>query len=138
MAQNLKCFVITNGAEDILAYSDGSSFIKMPLSTFPVSAKVVESPDKKGDTTGCGDNFTGGLVASVAEQLQRDRQAQPDLREALSWAVASGGFGCFYVGGTWMETRPGEKREKVYVLQKAYLQQLERESTNTGTQSQKE
>jgi sugar/nucleoside kinase (ribokinase family) len=99
----------------------------MPLSTFPVSTKVIESQEKRGDTTGCGDNFVGGLIASVAEQLQRNRQAQPDLQEALSWAVASGGFACLYVGGTYLEKEPGEKKEKVSVFQEAYLQQFEKE-----------
>jgi len=132
IAHNLKSFLITNGAEDITVYSDGSFFSKMPLSTFPVSAKVGEGSEKRGDTTGCGDNFVGGLVVSVAEQLKRNRQAQPDLKEALSWAVASGGFACFYVGGTWMENHRGEKRKKVSVFQKAYLQQLENMSINMG------
>jgi len=98
----------------------------MSLSTFPVSEKVAENRDRKGDTTGCGDNFAGGLIASVAEQLKHQQLGQLDFREALSWAVASGGFACFYVGGTWLEGNPGEKREKVEAFQKDYLTQIEK------------
>jgi sugar/nucleoside kinase (ribokinase family) len=129
-AHNLTAFVITNGADEITAFSNGSLFMKMPVSTFPVSLKVTESSDRKGDTTGCGDNFAGGLIASVAEQLTQNRSGQLDLLKALSWAVASGGFACFYAGGTWFETFPGEKREKVLAFQQEYLRQLENRDHN--------
>ncbi len=124
-SQNLSAFVITNGAENITAFSNGNLFAPMPLSTFPVSAKVAESRDRKGDTTGCGDNFAGGLIASLAEQLKFQKSGQIDFPEALSWAIASGGFACFYVGGTWFESRSGEKREKVEEFKLAYSRQLE-------------
>lgn len=123
-AQNLSAFVITNGAENITAFSNGNLFAPMALSTFPVSAMVAESSRKKGDTTGCGDNFAGGLIASVAEQLNDCQPGQFNFAEALSWAVASGGFACFYVGGTWYESHSGEKREKVEEFKLAYSQQL--------------
>ena len=125
-SQNLSAFVITNGAENITAFSNGNLFAPMLLSTYPVSQKVVESSDRKGDTTGCGDNFAGGLIASLAEQLKDRQPGQLDFSEALSWAVASGGFACFYVGGTWLESRSGEKREKVEEFNLAYKQQLRR------------
>lgn len=126
-SKNLSAFVITNGAENITAFSNGNLFAPMPLSTFPVSAKVAESCDRKGDTTGCGDNFAGGLIASLAEQLKFQKPGQFDFREALSWAVASGGFACFYVGGTWFESCSGEKREKVEEFRIAYQQQIEKQ-----------
>ena len=125
-SQNLSAFVITNGAENITAFSNGNLFGPMPLKTFPVSRKVAESRDRKGDTTGCGDNFAGGLIASLAEQLKNRQPGQLDFREALSWAVASGGFACFYAGGTWLEGNPGEKRAKVEAFQKDYLTQIKK------------
>ena len=125
-SQNLSAFVITNGAENITAFSNGNLFASIPLSTFPVSQKVAKSSYRKGDTTGCGDNFAGGLIASVAEQLKNLKPGQLDFTEALSWAVASGGFACFYVGGTWFESRSGEKREKVEEFNMAYKQQLKK------------
>lgn len=126
VSQNLSAFVITNGAENISAFSNGNFFVPMSLSNFPVSEKVAKSRDRKGDTTGCGDNFAGGLIASVAEQLKERQPGQLDFREALSWAVASGGFACFYAGGTWLEANPGEKREKVKVYQQDYIAQIEK------------
>lgn len=125
-SEDISAFVITNGAENITAFSNGNLFAPMSLSTFPVSAMVAESSDKKGDTTGCGDNFAGGLIASVAEQLKVRQPGQFDFQEALSWAVASGGFACFYVGGTWLENDEGEKRKKVEEFKLAYQQQLEK------------
>lgn len=127
-SQNSSAFVITNGAENIIAFSNGNLFVPMPLTTFPVSRKVAESRDRKGDTTGCGDNFAGGLIASLAEQLKSQKTGQIDFQEALSWAVASGGFACFYVGGTWLENYNGEKRKKVEEFKVAYQQQLEKEN----------
>jgi len=127
-SQNLSAFVITNGAENITAFSNGNLFAPMSLSTFPVSAKVAESSEKKGDTTGCGDNFAGGLIASVAEQMKDQQPGQFDFIEALSWAVASGGFACFYVGGTWFENHAGEKRKKVNEFKLAYEHQLKTEN----------
>ena len=123
-SQNLSAFVITNGAENITVFSNGNLFGSMPLSTFPVLRRAAESKDRKGDTTGCGDNFAGGLIASLAEQLKFHKLGQLDFEEALSWAVASGGFACFYVGGTWLESYNGEKRERVESFKQAYLQQL--------------
>ena len=63
-------FIITNGANDFYAYSGGGLFRKTGLLRLPVSKKVSEeigkNPALKGDTTGCGDNFAGGAVASIA------------------------------------------------------------------------
>jgi sugar/nucleoside kinase (ribokinase family) len=125
-SQDISAFVITNGAENITAFSNGNLFAPMSLSTFPVSAMVAENRSRKGDTTGCGDNFAGGLIASMAEQLKVRQPGQFDFQEALSWAVASGGFACFYIGGTWLKSYSCQKREKVEEVKLAYQQQLEK------------
>jgi len=39
--------------------------------------------------------------------------AKPDIIEASLWGVASGGFACFYVGGTWFEKNKGEKLREI-------------------------
>lgn len=65
-----------------------------------------------GDTTGCGDNFVGGVLYSMAEQLKQGVHLL-DLPEAAAWGVVSGGFTCFYVGGTYHETAKGEKLSKI-------------------------
>jgi sugar/nucleoside kinase (ribokinase family) len=117
--------VITNGAEDIHAYSDGSIFKEKGTISLPVSDLVKEERRnvQKGDTTGCGDNFAGGLIGSVVNQLFRGL-SHPDFLEALSWAVASGGFACSYMGGTYLESEPGEKKEEIKRYYDAYRKQI--------------
>jgi len=121
-------FIITNGANDIYIWSDGRLFKKTDLLKLPVSKKVTSvlgSNSKfKGDTTGCGDNFTGGIIASLAWQLKKKEKGHFDLIEASSWAIASGGFTCFIVGGTYLEKAPGEKLKKVMKIQMEYLKQI--------------
>jgi len=121
-------FVITNGAQDLIAWSGGGLFKKTLPVKLPVSFKVTRelrlNPDRKGDTTGCGDNFAGGVIASLAWQLKDREKGNLDLVEALSWGVASGGFCCFTVGGTFLERFPGQKKEAVDSLRKEYLNQI--------------
>jgi len=76
-----------------------------------------------GDTTGCGDNFAGGVIASVVHQLIGGSE-HPDLREACSWGIVSGGFTCFYMGGTYFEEKPGEKMARIRPYYDTYLKQL--------------
>jgi sugar/nucleoside kinase (ribokinase family) len=136
--------IITNGARDISLYSSGKRFAGVEA-TFPVSEAVAEElrQGRKGDTTGCGDNFAGGVIASVVAQLLRQKEGLPadtphtafdapskvpgggllDLSEACRWGIVSGGFTCFYMGGTWLEKYPGEKRELVAPYYEKYLQQ---------------
>ena len=47
-----------------------------------------------------------------------------DFIEAISWGVASGGYTCFIIGGTYLEKISGEKRKKVAELQEKYLKQI--------------
>jgi hypothetical protein len=98
------------------------------LLQFPVSEKVTTdlrtNPDLKGDTTGCGDNFAGGIIASIAMQLRKNRHEKYNLEEAVSWGVASGGFSCYTLGGTYLEKSSGEKLKLVRQLQQEYLTQI--------------
>jgi len=121
-------FIITNGSQDLLAFSNGSLFSSMEVTGFPVSEivrqQLRENPDRKGDTTGCGDNFTGGVIASLAVQLRSKQKGTLNLVEAISWGVASGGFNCFYLGGTWFEKTVGEKKNIIESIQNKYLEQI--------------
>lgn len=121
-------FVITNGNKELLAFSDGKLFGKMDICRFPVSAKIIDQltkrPELKCDTTGCGDNFVGGFITSLALQLKLKKKGEFDMPEAISWAVASGGFTCFYVGGTYFEKEPGEKHSHILKYQNEYLHQI--------------
>jgi len=116
-------FFITNGANDIVVFSDGRLFDKMDLKLFPVSDLVTPELRSKGDTTGCGDNFAGGIIASLALQIKVER-ANFDLISALSWAVASGGFTCSYVGGTFFESYKGKKLHSIKEFNNGYLKQI--------------
>ncbi|GHU70446.1 hypothetical protein FACS189413_10800 [Bacteroidia bacterium] len=117
--------IITNGAKNIRLFSTGKRFAAIAETFMPVSEAVGQEIKRgvKGDTTGCGDNFAGGMIASVVEQLQQGKSVL-DLQEACMLGVVSGGFACFYVGGTWIEQYPGEKRKQIHPYYKDYQQQL--------------
>ncbi len=53
------------------------------------------------------------------------------MREAVSWGVVSGGFTCFYNGGTWYEEFPGQKLQLINPYLEAYRKQ-------TGIDEEKE
>lgn len=123
--------VVTEGAEPFCVWSGGTLFRGQDVETLPVCAAVDRDlearPDLRGDTTGCGDNFVGGLLASLAAQLAAGgRRGALDLTEACAWAAASGGFACTYVGGTYVEKAPGEKRARIEPYYRAYLDQIGR------------
>jgi sugar/nucleoside kinase (ribokinase family) len=116
--------IITNGSKDILTWSGGQFFNETGIMELPVSEKVVNERKyfQGGDTTGCGDNFAGGLISSVVDQIQTGKK--PDIRETCSRAVVSGGFTCFYLGGTYFESEEGEKRSKIEPYYEAYREQI--------------
>jgi sugar/nucleoside kinase (ribokinase family) len=121
-------FIITSGVNPVYGWSDGRLFKKTGIMQLPVSNKVTDDlkskPELKGDTTGCGDNFAGGIIASLAWQLKQKVKGQFDLIEALSWGIASGGHCCFIIGGTFLEKYGGEKFEQVSALQREYIHQI--------------
>ena len=125
IGKKLTSFIITNGPEDILAYSDGRFFRPCALKYMPVSALIRKElkNNRSGDTTGCGDNFTGGIIASVVKQFNNGIR-RPDLTEACSWGIVSGGFTCFYVGGTFFENNPGEKIARIIPYYESYNRQI--------------
>ncbi len=125
--KNISSVIITHGAENIYLYSDGRLFKKESFKTLPVSEKVKTElnlyPDKKGDTTGCGDNFAGGVIASLTKDLSN--KEQPDIIKATAFGSASGGFACFYQGGVFSEKYQGEKKAKISTYKNDYLEQID-------------
>jgi sugar/nucleoside kinase (ribokinase family) len=121
-------FIITNGANELISWSQGRLFKKTELISLPVSQKITEELKANmvntGDTTGCGDNFAGGIIASIAWQLKDQEKGDFDLIETLSWGIASGGFSCFTIGGTYIEKHKGEKRNAVQQIRNAYLKEI--------------
>jgi sugar/nucleoside kinase (ribokinase family) len=121
-------FIITNGANELYTKSNGTLFEKTELMKFPVSKmiarEIAANPGLRGDTTGCGDNFAGGIITSLALQLIHKERGTFKLTEAISWGVSSGGFCCFTVGGTYLEPFTGEKRQRIRAIQEDYKKQL--------------
>ena len=148
--------LVTNGAKNVSLWADSPLFGKVEEQTMPVSAAVGEAlkQGKKGDSTGCGDNFAGGVIGSLARQMFREAPPTPfredpltpfrgkspskgeedncqlsiincqfDLKEATRWGIVSGGFACFYYGGTYLEQQEGEKLSHLQELYDQYLKQ---------------
>ncbi|NJK84843.1 MAG: carbohydrate kinase family protein [Bacteroidales bacterium] len=71
---NTGAFIITHGANPVTVYSSGKIFEEMMVSVMPVletvKLELESNSNKAGDTTGCGDNFVGGVIASMAKQMQ--------------------------------------------------------------------
>jgi sugar/nucleoside kinase (ribokinase family) len=123
--RKVSSLIITNGTNNILTYSDGRFFNISRLIEMPVSQKISDQLKnaQAGDTTGCGDNFVGGVMASIVTQLSQGVN-HPDLEEACSWGIVSGGFACFYMGGTYFEENPGEKLERIKPYYESYKKQI--------------
>lgn len=118
--------LVTNGAKNINLISDKESiFYKSEFAEMPVSAAITTELNKEhvGDTTGCGDNFAGGVIANLVSQLQNG-SAILNLKEACIWGIISGGFSCFYMGGTYFQDTPGEKRKLMIPFYEEYIKQL--------------
>lgn len=126
---NLKALVITNGAEPVTYYvAETSSIFKVSeLQTLRasdlLSLKFNLSNIPEGDTTGCGDNFAGGLLASIVNQIL-DNCNEFDLREAITWGNCTGASACFHLGGMMREKKPGEKLMLVEQILKQYRMSL--------------
>lgn len=122
--------IITHGSNELHFYADNSIFGIIPHTTLPVSERVCsdirQDAERKGDTTGCGDNFAGGVIASIARQLIKNPVDQVSLTDALALGVASGGFSCFYNGGTYYEDYLGQKQKLVEQYFREYLIQIGR------------
>ena len=120
--------IITHGSEDVICYSDGLFFLEKGIFNLPVSisagSQMRSLPlGSAADTTGCGDNFAGGVYASTAIQLENKQAVKPSLKEAAAWGVVSGGFAGLYSGGVYYEKRQGEKLEKLKDLFEEYKNQ---------------
>lgn len=122
--------VVTHGAKPTHYFARGPIFVpsegQMPISE-AVRNRLVEFPETVGDTTGCGDNFAGGVIASVASQLMAKNGQPVDMQDAIAMGTASGGYACFYHGGTFFEKHKGEKKESIFAYYESYLNQLNKQ-----------
>ena len=120
--------IITHGADDIICFSDGSLFGEEGIFSIPVSAAagtlMKRTSADEADTTGCGDNFAGGVYTSLVNQLQSDNgKNKPSLKLAAALGAVSGGFAGLYRGGVYTEKRPEEKKDRILALLGDYEKQ---------------
>jgi len=117
--------IITNGIENVTLFSNGALFEVLEDTEMPVSNNIVQALKKinSGDTTGCGDNFVGGVIASLISQIQNETGVI-NLREACIYGIISGGTTCFYIGGMFEEKFAGEKKEMIEPYYKKYKEQI--------------
>ena len=120
--------IITDGASPVHFVARGGSFHRCPPLELPPSAEVARRAstvaETERDTTGCGDNLAGGVLASMARQLARGPEDRIDLRHAVIEGVAAGAAAWFFLGSTWIESEPGEKAAMVEEFRSAYLRQI--------------
>ena len=117
--------IVTSGAKNVRVFSSGKLFQELKDVDMPISSAVSAELKKghSGDTTGCGDNFAGGVVASLVSQIQKGI-SEPNISEACSWGVVSGGTSCFYMGGMYEEKNYGEKRQMIKPYYDKYKEQI--------------
>lgn len=124
--------IVTHGAKPLYYFCDSELFDKPEEGCKPVSERVKKEimlyPEWVGDTTGCGDNFVGGVIASIAEQLMNSGQEKVNMDELIAWGTVSGGYACFYHGGTFYEEYPDQKRKLIEPYYRDYLQQNRNQS----------
>ena len=80
--------------------------------------------NRAGDTTGCGDNFVGGLMHAIATHFNAGVESGIDLRAALAPAIVSGGFAGFYLGGYFQESEPSQKAKVIEPYLSEYRAQI--------------
>ncbi len=124
IAFGVGAFIITRGALDMLVWSNGPLIRPYRLGHLPVSDYIddlmAKDPYLRKDTTGCGDNFVGGVLVSLAKQMKRGVDEGIDMVDLCAWGAASGGFTCTYHGGTFHEKEPGEKAKLLEPVVQAY------------------
>ncbi len=123
IAFGIGALIITRGALDMLVWSGGTSIKAQKMGHLPVSVymddMMAKDPTLRKDTTGCGDNFVGGVLVSLAKQMKSGKQ-DIDIGDLCAWGAASGGFTCTYHGGTFHESSPGEKARLLEPVVQAY------------------
>ncbi|MGP1418857.1 MAG: carbohydrate kinase family protein [Sphaerochaetaceae bacterium] len=124
----VKAFIITQGKASISIWAGSGLFKPHELESMPVSAYVdsmlAQDVSLRHDTTGCGDNFVGGVLASIARQRLAGANAL-DIEDCCAWGAACGGFTILYDGGTYIEKEPGEKASRIEPIVRAYKEQIQ-------------
>jgi len=116
--------IITRGALDMVVYSGGSLIRACAITSLPVShymdELIAKKPSLKKDTTGCGDNFVGGVLVAIAKHQLKNDNTLVNMRDVCAYGAASGGLTLTYHGGTYHEHRKGEKAALLQPIVEAY------------------
>lgn len=138
LARGTGAAIVTNGPEPVRFAAAGPRFSPTPPSTREVFTGFARSDAaRNGDTTGCGDTFTGGVIASLAEQMEAMHaesasranggsaaatapDGRLDLEAAVVRGIASGAFCLTHLGGTFIEADAGEKLVRVREVEELY------------------
>ncbi|NMB26349.1 MAG: carbohydrate kinase family protein [Firmicutes bacterium] len=118
--------LVTDGLNPTYVYGRGK--LCLPYEGFiPIVVDIDQDKQRgllpEGDTVGCGDNYCGGVVASVA--LQLGKQGRPiDLVEACILGSLSGGITSTITGGIFKETHFGQKRGLMEKYHPSYVRQV--------------
>ncbi len=128
ISYGIGALIITRGALDMIVYSCGALIKKLDITTLPVSHYMDElmakDPSIRKDTTGCGDNFVGGVLIALAKTLLKEDGSSINMRDICAYGAASGGLTCTYHGGTYHEKEEGEKMELLQPVVNAYLESV--------------
>ena len=118
--------IITSGTNNVKLFAKANIFEKIEYAEMPISKAVSEDlkngKGNNGDTTGCGDNFVGGVIASVVEQMQKTNSSI-NLKEAVTYGIVSGGTTTFYMGGMYEEKEKGDKKKMIEPYYNLYKEQ---------------
>ena len=120
--------IVTRGAIDMLVYSSGKIIKKCDLKSMPVSQYMddlmAKDPSMRKDTTGCGDNFVGGVLVAIAKHQLKKDSTLIDMKDICAYGASSGGLTCTYHGGTFYEKQQGEKATLLQPIVEAYLESV--------------
>lgn len=125
----LKALIVTNGTDPVTYYASEDSLLftkeKTQIITVPnlIPMNIKGPKILEGDTTGCGDNFAGGVISSIIMQFMKNH-SKLDLREAVILGNCTGASACFHLGGMLREKAAGEKLHIVEQIYKNYKEHL--------------
>lgn len=128
LSQRCGACVITQGKDSVFVKTGSDRFKPISGKIYPVSEWVNKdlkmNPGKRGDTTGCGDNFMGGILVSIANQLSKNIDNPIDLEDAVVQGNSAGGLALYQMGGVYTESVTGEKKKKIDEIKEHYMEQL--------------
>ena len=119
-SRGLKALVVTCGTEDVHLWTRGEIFGERETKIVISRTNTTDRTATNWDTTGCGDNFCGAVLYSLANQMIEGSPYPFDIVEACRWGVAAGDFACYYIGGTYLEDAPGEKLRFIEKIRERY------------------